>query len=103
VRDEFFSVLLKSEHGQIQEVYRIRLPGNPLLGEGKPENQARVPQFTQRELCAHGVTAQNHAIVFTRGALLQTIDMNQCAAARWRAAGRAMCDVRAGPASWRSR
>lgn len=34
------------------------LPGQPKLGEGKPENQ-------------------NHAIVFTRGEALQTIDMNQ--------------------------
>lgn len=43
----------------IQEIYRIKLPGNPtLIGEGKPENQ-------------------NHAIIFTRGEALQTIDMNQ--------------------------
>ena len=40
------------------QVYRVKLPGRPLLGEGKPENQ-------------------NHAIVFTRGELLQAIDMNQ--------------------------
>ena len=42
----------------MQEVYSIKLPGNPILGEGKPENQ-------------------NHAIVFTRGNAIQTIDMNQ--------------------------
>jgi callose synthase len=42
----------------VKEVYRIKLPGNPVLGEGKPENQ-------------------NHAIVFTRGRFLQAIDMNQ--------------------------
>lgn len=42
----------------MQEVYSIKLPGNPKLGEGKPENQ-------------------NHAIVFTRGNVVQTIDMNQ--------------------------
>lgn len=42
----------------IKEVYRIKLPGNPILGEGKPENQ-------------------NHAIIFTRGRFLQAIDMNQ--------------------------
>jgi len=42
----------------VQEIYSIRLPGNPKLGEGKPENQ-------------------NHAIVFTRGEAIQTIDMNQ--------------------------
>ena len=40
------------------EVYGVRLPGNPVLGEGKPENQ-------------------NHAMIFTRGEFLQTIDMNQ--------------------------
>lgn len=43
-----------------QEIYSIKLPGNPKLGEGKPENQ-------------------NHAIVFTRGNAIQTIDMNQVA------------------------
>lgn len=43
---------------EIVEVYRVRLPGNPVIGEGKPENQ-------------------NHAIIFTRGECLQTIDMNQ--------------------------
>lgn len=42
----------------LQEIYAIKLPGNPKLGEGKPENQ-------------------NHAIVFTRGNAVQTIDMNQ--------------------------
>jgi callose synthase len=41
-----------------QEIYRVRLPGNPVIGEGKPENQ-------------------NHAMIFTRGEFLQTIDMNQ--------------------------
>ena len=62
----FYSVLIKGDtlgddkvkpHG-IQEVYRIKLPGNPVLGEGKPENQ-------------------NHALIFTRGRYLQAIDMNQ--------------------------
>lgn len=42
----------------LQEIYSIKLPGDPKLGEGKPENQ-------------------NHAIVFTRGDAVQTIDMNQ--------------------------
>lgn len=42
----------------IQVIYRIKLPGPAILGEGKPENQ-------------------NHAIIFTRGEGLQTIDMNQ--------------------------
>nr|QKN22526.1 callose synthase 3 [Urtica dioica subsp. dioica] len=41
-----------------QIIYRIRLPGPAILGEGKPENQ-------------------NHSIIFTRGEGLQTIDMNQ--------------------------
>lgn len=42
----------------LQEIYSIKLPGDPKLGEGKPENQ-------------------NHAIIFTRGEAIQTIDMNQ--------------------------
>lgn len=55
----YYSVLVKSDgRGGIQEVYRVRLPGNPVLGEGKPENQ-------------------NHAMIFTRAEFLQTIDMNQ--------------------------
>ncbi|KAJ0968856.1 hypothetical protein J5N97_021733 [Dioscorea zingiberensis] len=41
-----------------QVIYRIKLPGPAILGEGKPENQ-------------------NHGIIFTRGEGLQTIDMNQ--------------------------
>lgn len=41
-----------------QVIYRIKLPGDAILGEGKPENQ-------------------NHSIIFTRGEGLQTIDMNQ--------------------------
>ncbi|KAK7256922.1 hypothetical protein RIF29_30509 [Crotalaria pallida] len=40
-----------------QEIYSLKLPENPKLGEGKPENQ-------------------NHAIIFTRGNAVQTIDMN---------------------------
>nr|POE73491.1 callose synthase 11 [Quercus suber] len=57
---EYYSVLVKYDQ-QLQrevEIYRIRLPGPLKLGEGKPENQ-------------------NHAIIFTRGDALQTIDMNQ--------------------------
>ncbi|KNA15478.1 hypothetical protein SOVF_097910 [Spinacia oleracea] len=55
----YSSVLVKGGvNGQDQEVYRIKLPGPPNIGEGKPENQ-------------------NHAIIFTRGEALQTIDMNQ--------------------------
>jgi callose synthase len=54
-----FSVLVKYDPiiQEEVEIYRVRLPG-PFIGEGKPENQ-------------------NHAIIFTRGDALQTIDMNQ--------------------------
>lgn len=48
----------------LQEIYRIKLPGVPIIGEGKPENQ-------------------NHAIIFTRGEALQTIDMNQVGFSFW--------------------
>ncbi|KAJ0102053.1 hypothetical protein Patl1_05004 [Pistacia atlantica] len=54
----YSSILVKAVNGLDQEIYRIKLPGPPNIGEGKPENQ-------------------NHAIVFTRGEALQTIDMNQ--------------------------
>ncbi|KAJ9153386.1 hypothetical protein P3X46_026831 [Hevea brasiliensis] len=59
VQREFYSKLVKADiNGKDKEIYSIKLPGNPKLGEGKPENQ-------------------NHAIVFTRGNAVQTIDMNQ--------------------------
>lgn len=59
VSKEFYSKLVKADaHGKDQEIYSIKLPGDPKLGEGKPENQ-------------------NHAIIFTRGDAIQTIDMNQ--------------------------
>ncbi|CAM9242110.1 unnamed protein product, partial [Phaeothamnion confervicola] len=51
------SVPVKMQQG-VQEVFRVKLPGNPVIGEGKPENQ-------------------NHAIIFTRGEAIQAIDMNQ--------------------------
>lgn len=58
----FYSVLIKhdpqSKGTGVQEVFRVKLPGNPVLGEGKPENQ-------------------NHAIIFSRGRYIQAIDMNQ--------------------------
>ncbi|OMO56217.1 Glycosyl transferase, family 48 [Corchorus olitorius] len=54
----YYSVLVKGVDHLDQEIYRIKLPGPAKLGEGKPENQ-------------------NHAIIFTRGEALQTIDMNQ--------------------------
>ncbi|CAI9106685.1 OLC1v1005889C1 [Oldenlandia corymbosa var. corymbosa] len=59
VQTEYFSKLVKADiNGKDKEIYSIKLPGNPKLGEGKPENQ-------------------NHAVVFTRGNAMQTIDMNQ--------------------------
>ncbi|PIA33973.1 hypothetical protein AQUCO_03900091v1 [Aquilegia coerulea] len=54
----YSSILVKAVNNLDQEIYRIKLPGVPFIGEGKPENQ-------------------NHAIIFTRGDALQTIDMNQ--------------------------
>jgi callose synthase len=62
----YYSVLIKydaeaskvSGCTKVKEVYRVKLPGNPVLGEGKPENQ-------------------NHALIFSRGRFLQAIDMNQ--------------------------
>ncbi|XP_057776741.1 callose synthase 9 [Salvia miltiorrhiza] len=59
VHTEYFSKLVKADiNGKDKEIYSIKLPGNPKVGEGKPENQ-------------------NHAVVFTRGFAVQTIDMNQ--------------------------
>eukprot|EP00250_Pteridium_aquilinum_P008090 c17661_g1_i2 orf=354-6008(+) len=57
---QYYSKLVKNDGGRLQdqEIYSIKLPGNPILGEGKPENQ-------------------NHAVIFTRGDAIQTIDMNQ--------------------------
>ncbi|KAF3967468.1 hypothetical protein CMV_008535 [Castanea mollissima] len=57
---EFYSILVKYDH-QLErevEIYQVKLPGPLKLGEGKLENQ-------------------NHAIIFTRGDAVQTIDMNQ--------------------------
>jgi len=60
VGNDYWSVLLGVDPKTHQEqvLYKVKLPGNPILGEGKPENQ-------------------NHAIIFTRGEYLQTLDMNQ--------------------------
>ncbi|ORX87725.1 glucan synthase [Basidiobolus meristosporus CBS 931.73] len=44
--------------GKRKPRYRILLPGNPILGDGKSDNQ-------------------NHSIIFTRGEYLQLIDANQ--------------------------
>ncbi|GMM29797.1 hypothetical protein DAMA08_025420 [Martiniozyma asiatica (nom. inval.)] len=46
------------ETGQRKPKYRIRLSGNPILGDGKSDNQ-------------------NHAIIFCRGEYVQLIDANQ--------------------------
>ena len=57
----FASVLLGADPqrpGTDVVLYKVKLPGNPILGEGKPENQ-------------------NQAVIFTRGEHLQTLDMNQ--------------------------
>ncbi|GAA0165996.1 hypothetical protein LIER_21259 [Lithospermum erythrorhizon] len=58
VQKVYYSVLVKAVDNLDQEIYRIKLPGPAKIGEGKPENQ-------------------NHAIIFSRGEALQTIDMNQ--------------------------
>ncbi|KAK1642299.1 hypothetical protein QYE76_060104 [Lolium multiflorum] len=55
----YYSVLVKGVGDKYdEEIYRIKLPGNPSIGEARAENQ-------------------NHAIIFTRGEALQAIDMNQ--------------------------
>ncbi|TDL21303.1 hypothetical protein BD410DRAFT_815333 [Rickenella mellea] len=46
------------ESGQRHPKFRIQLPGNPILGDGKSDNQ-------------------NHAIIFYRGEYLRLIDANQ--------------------------
>lgn len=45
-------------NGQRKPKYRIRLSGNPILGDGKSDNQ-------------------NHALIFCRGEYIQLIDANQ--------------------------
>ncbi|KAE9396054.1 1,3-beta-glucan synthase [Gymnopus androsaceus JB14] len=59
-----FSVLIDG-HSELDEAsgkrkpkFRVELPGNPILGDGKSDNQ-------------------NHAIIFYRGEYLQLIDANQ--------------------------
>ena len=44
--------------GAVRQTHRVRLPGFPIVGEGKPENQ-------------------NLGMPFATGLYLQTIDMNQ--------------------------
>ncbi len=59
----FYSCLIdgfseKDENGNRIPTYRIRLSGNPILGDGKSDNQ-------------------NHALVFYRGEYIQVVDANQ--------------------------
>ena len=57
--DAFAAVLVASDGaGGLRELGRVALPGMPILGEGKPENQ-------------------NLGLTFTRGAKLMVVDMNQ--------------------------
>ncbi|KAG0346911.1 1,3-beta-D-glucan synthase [Podila humilis] len=58
-----YSVLIDGQcermpDGKRKPRYRIRLPGNPILGDGKSDNQ-------------------NHSIIFARGEYLQLVDANQ--------------------------
>ncbi|KAF9069635.1 1,3-beta-glucan synthase [Rhodocollybia butyracea] len=61
---KLFSVLidghseLDEESGKRKPKFRVELPGNPILGDGKSDNQ-------------------NHAMIFYRGEYLQLIDANQ--------------------------
>ncbi|RIA87344.1 Glycosyltransferase Family 48 protein [Glomus cerebriforme] len=62
-KPKFFSVLIDGHcellsNGKRKPRYRIQLPGNPILGDGKSDNQ-------------------NHAIIFYRGEYLQLVDANQ--------------------------
>ncbi|KAF7728693.1 1,3-beta-D-glucan synthase [Apophysomyces ossiformis] len=59
----FYSALIDGycellPEGRRKPKYRIRLPGNPILGDGKSDNQ-------------------NHALIFYRGEFLQLVDANQ--------------------------
>jgi 1,3-beta-glucan synthase len=63
IEPKFFSVLIDGHceilpDGKRKPIYRVRLPGNPILGDGKSDNQ-------------------NHAIIFYRGEYIQLIDSNQ--------------------------
>ncbi|CCE85639.1 Piso0_005257 [Millerozyma farinosa CBS 7064] len=59
----YYSVLIDGscsilENGERKPKYRIRLSGNPILGDGKSDNQ-------------------NHAVIFCRGEYIQLVDANQ--------------------------
>lgn len=53
-----YEVLDDSKDNRLSRVYRIRLSGNPILGDGKSDNQ-------------------NNSIIFYRGEYLEVIDANQ--------------------------
>ncbi|OBA25591.1 hypothetical protein HANVADRAFT_53816 [Hanseniaspora valbyensis NRRL Y-1626] len=60
---EYYSCLIDGsceilENGKRKPKYRIKLSGNPILGDGKADNQ-------------------NHCVIFARGEYLQLIDANQ--------------------------
>ncbi|ODV82557.1 glycosyltransferase family 48 protein [[Candida] arabinofermentans NRRL YB-2248] len=61
-KTKFFSVLYhaqkKDTDGNMKPLYRIRLSGDPILGDGKSDNQ-------------------NHCLIFYRGEYIQVIDANQ--------------------------
>lgn len=60
--DQYAAVLVGSDGaGGLHELGRVALPGMPILGEGKPENQSL-------------------GLTFTRGAKLMVVDMNQARA-----------------------
>ncbi|RKP34218.1 glucan synthase [Dimargaris cristalligena] len=46
------------EDGKLKPYYRVEMPGNPILGDGKSDNQ-------------------NHSVIFYRGEYMQLIDANQ--------------------------
>ncbi|ANZ74843.1 BA75_01628T0 [Komagataella pastoris] len=58
----YYSVLYsgknKNEDGTLAPIYKVRLSGNPILGDGKSDNQ-------------------NQALIFYRGEYIQVIDANQ--------------------------
>jgi callose synthase len=77
----YYSVLVKSDgKGSIIEVYRVRLSGDPVIGEGKPENQANAIIFRRSKFLQTFDMRESPRIKpmpFTRSEFLQTIDINQ--------------------------
>ena len=56
--DYYIVKMERGADGKCERTHRIRIPGHPIVGEGKPENQ-------------------NMGLVWCRGQYIQTIDMNQ--------------------------